>query len=172
MMRCVSLLVALTIMAAASLPAAAQQPAPTQAPPPTPPPSQTDQTLLKPEQLEALVAPIALYPDAPCANMLAASTYPLEVVEADRWFKENKNLKVDALKTAVDKKSWDDSVKALAATPSVLDMMSDKLDWTKDLGDAMLAQQADLMDSIQRLREKAKANNKLVSNKQQKVTVK
>ena len=128
--------------------------------------------LLKPEQLEALVAPIALYPDALLANMLAAATYPLEVVEADRFVKENKNLKSDALKVAVDKKSWDDSVKALTATPSVLDMMSDKLDWSKSLGDAMLAQQADLMDAIQRLREKARANNKLSSNKQQKVTVK
>ena len=168
MMRCVSLLLALAIMAAASLAAGAQQPAPTQ----TPPPSQTDQTLLKPEQLEALVAPIALYPDALLANMLAAATYPLEVVEADRWIKENKNLKGDALKTAVDKKGWDDSVKALTATSSVLDMMSDKLDWTKDLGDAMLAQQADLMDAIQRLREKARSNNKLSTTKEQKVTVK
>ena len=168
MMRCVSMLLALTIMAAASLPAAAQQPAPTQAPAP----SQADQALLKPEQLEALVAPIALYPDALLANMLAAATYPLEVVEADRWFKENENLKGDALKTAVDKKEWDDSVKALTATPSVLDMMNDKLDWTKDLGDAMLAQQADLMDAIQRLREKARSNNKLSTTKEQKVTVK
>jgi hypothetical protein len=126
---------------------------------------------LKPEQLEALVAPIALYPDALLANMLAASTYPLEVVEADRWIKQNKNLKGDALKTAVDKKDWDDSVKALTATSSVLDMMNDKLDWTKDLGDAMLAQQADLMDAIQRLREKARSNNKLSTTKQQKVTV-
>jgi Protein of unknown function (DUF3300) len=168
MTRCVSLLVVLTIMAAASLPAAAQQPAPT----PTPAPSETDQTLLKPEQLEALVAPIALYPDALLANLLAAATYPLEVVEADRWIKENKNLKGDALKTAVDKKGWDDSIKALTATSSVLDMMNDKLDWTKDLGDAMLAQQADLMDAIQRLREKARSNNKLSTTKQQKVTVK
>jgi len=145
-------------------------PAPSaQAQPASQPPPSAE--LLKPEQLEALVAPIALYPDALLANMLAAATYPLEVVEADRFVKENKNLKGDALKAAVDKKSWDDSVKALSATPSVLDMMSDKLDWTKSLGDAMLAQQADLMDAIQRLREKARANNKLSSNKQQKVTV-
>jgi hypothetical protein len=170
MLSCRRLLLALAIMVATAVGAAAQQPAAT---PPSPPPaSQPDQTLLKPEQLEALVAPIALYPDALLANMLAAATYPLEVVEADRWIKENKNLKGDALKTEVDKKGWDDSVKALTATPSVLDMMSDKLDWTKDLGDAMLAQQADLMDAIQRLREKARANNKLSSNKQQKVTVK
>ena len=137
----------------------------------TPAPSEPDQTLLKPEQLEALVAPIALYPDALLANMLAAATYPLEVVEADRWIKENKDLKGDALATEVKKKGWDDSVKALTATPSVLDTMSDKLDWTKSLGDAMLAQQADLMDAIQRLREKARGNNKLSSNKQQKVSV-
>jgi hypothetical protein len=166
MMRRGSVLLALVIMIATAVGAAAQRPAP-----PAPPPAEPDQTLLKPEQLEALVAPIALYPDALLANMLAAATYPLEVVEADRWMKENKNLKGDAFKTEVDRKSWDDSVKALTATPSVLDMMSDKLDWTKSLGDAMLAQQADLMDAIQRLREKARANNKLSSTKQQKVTV-
>src|SRR5689334_10375072 len=104
-------------------------------------PSSSDQSLLKPEQIEALVAPIALYPDALLANMLAASTYPLEVVEADRWVKDHKTIKGDQLKTEVDKQGWDDSVKALAATPTVLDMMSDKLDWTKSLGDAVLAQQ-------------------------------
>src|SRR5580692_9727174 len=159
MLRCRCVLLAWAILIAGAAGAAAQQAA--TAPPPSPSPSQPDQTLLKPEQLEALVAPIALYPDALLANMLAAATYPLEVVEADRWIKENKSLKGDAVKTAVGKKSWDDSVKALTATPSVLDMMSDKLDWTKDLGDAMLAQQADLMDAIQRLREKARSNNKL-----------
>jgi hypothetical protein len=104
--------------------------------------------------------------------MLAAATYPLEMVEADRFVKENKKLKGDALETEVNKKGWDDSVKALTATPSVLEMMNDKLDWTRELGDAMLAQQVDLMDAIQRLREKARSNNKLSSNKQQKVTVK
>src|SRR5258707_22180 len=175
MLRSRRLLLALAIMAATSFGVAAQQ-QPTTAPPPAAPPAATatqpDQDLLKPEQLEALVAPIALYPDALLANMLAAATYPLEVVEADRWIKEKKSLKGDALKAEVDKKSWDDSIKALTATPSVLDMMSDKLDWTKSLGDAMLAQQADLMDAIQRLREKARANNKLSSSKQQKVTVK
>src|SRR5579871_4227103 len=165
MLRYGRMLLALLILAATSAGAAAQQTAAAT-------PSQPDQTLLKPEQLEALVAPIALYPDALLANMLAAATYPLEVVEADRFIKDNKNLKGDALKTEVDKKGWDDTVKALTATPSVLDMMSDKLDWTKSLGDAMLAQQADLMDAIQRLRGKAQSNNKLSSNKQQKVTVK
>jgi hypothetical protein len=99
-----------------------------------------------------------------------ASTYPLEVVEADRWLGSNKNLKGDDLKAAVDKQSWDDSVKSLAATPDVLDMMSTQLSWTQQLGDAVLAQQPDVMDAIQRLRTKAQANNKLASNKQQTVT--
>jgi hypothetical protein len=133
--------------------------------------SQPSDQLLKPAQLEALVAPIALYPDALLANVLAASTYPLEVVQADRWITEHKNLKGDALKQQVDKQSWDDSVKALASTSSVLSMMSDKIDWTKNLGDAVLAQQPDVMDAIQRLRSKAYANNKLVTTKQQKVSV-
>src|SRR6201997_5918041 len=119
-----SVLLALVVMVVAVVGAAAQQPTSTASPTAAPP---SDQTLLKPEQLEALVAPIALYPDALLANMLAAATYPLEVVEADRWIKEKKELKGDALKGEVDKKSWDDSVKALSATPSVLDMMSDKL---------------------------------------------
>lgn len=127
--------------------------------------------LLKPEQIEALVAPIALYPDELLANVLAASTYPLEVVQADRWLKERKTLKGDALKTEVDKQSWDDSVKALASTPEVLTMMSDKLEWTQKLGDTFLAQQPDVMDAIQRLRTKAYDNKKLVTTKQQKVSV-
>src|SRR6478752_10217542 len=102
--------------------------------------------ILKPEQLEALVAPIALYPDELLANVLAASTYPLEVVQADRWLKERKNLKGDALKTEVEKQAWDDSVKALTSTADVLSMMSDKVEWSKNLGDTVLAQQADVMD--------------------------
>jgi Protein of unknown function (DUF3300) len=121
-------------------------------------------------QLDALVAPIALYPDALLSEILMASTYPLEVVEADRWAKANTSLKGDALKTAVDQQSWDDSVKSLVATPSVLDMMSTKLSWTQQLGDAVLAQQPDVMDAIQRLRTKAQANNKLASNEQQNVS--
>jgi hypothetical protein len=170
MLRCGKLLLALAVILATPLGAAAQstnaQPSPSASPSPTP----ADE-LLKPEQLEALVAPIALYPDALLANMLAASTYPLEVVEADRWIKDRKSLKGDQLKTEVDKQGWDDSIKALTATPTVLDMMSDKLDWTKSLGDAVLAQQPDVMDAIQRLRLKAQSNNKLVSTKEQKVTV-
>src|SRR5499427_2745929 len=140
------------------LPAQAQNPA-AQAQSPAPQASPADQQLLKPEQLDALLAPI-----------LMASTYPLEVIEAERWVTANKNLKDDALKEAVCKQSWDDSVKSLVATPSVLDMMSDKLDWTQKLGDSVLAQQPDVMDAIQRLRQKAQANDKLTSNQQQTVS--
>jgi uncharacterized protein DUF3300/endosialidase-like protein len=137
----------------------------------TPASSQADQ-LLKPEELDALVAPIALYPDALLSQILMASTYPLEVVQAERWVKANKKLKGNELKSAIDKQGWDDSVKSLVATPSVLEMMNSKLDWTQKLGDAVLAQQPDVMDAIQRLRTKAQANKKLESNQQQNVTVK
>ncbi len=139
-----------------------------QAPAPAAPPAAN---LLKPAELDQLVAPIALYPDPLLAEVLMASSYPLDVVEAERWLQNNKNLKDDALKAAADKQDWDDSIKALVATPDVLDMMSQKLDWTQKLGDAVVAQQADVMDAIQRLRAKAQANNKLASTKEQNVTV-
>jgi hypothetical protein len=144
--------------------ALAQTPAPAQ------PASAPAQQPLNNAQLDALVAPIALYPDALLSEVLMASTYPLEVVEADRWIGTNKTLKGDTLKAALDKQSWDDSVKSLTATPDVLDMMSNQLSWTQQLGDAVLAQQPDIMDAIQRLRSKAQTNNKLASNKQQTVT--
>jgi len=139
-------------------------------PPPAQPASAPAQPLLTTGQLDALVAPIALYPDALLSLILMASTYPLEVVQADRWVGANKNLQGDAFKAALDQQNWDDSVKSLTATPDVLDMMSNKLDWTQQLGDAVLAQQPDVMDAIQRLRTKAQANNKLTSTSQQTVT--
>jgi Protein of unknown function (DUF3300)/Chaperone of endosialidase len=139
---------------------------------PSPPAAAASQQQYKAEELDALVAPIALYPDTLLALVLMASSYPLEVVQADRWAKDNKGLKGDALKAAVDKQSWDSSVKSLAATPDVLAMMSTKLDWTQKLGDAVLAQQPDVMDAVQRMRSKAHANKKLDSTKEQKVTVK
>jgi len=148
------------------------EPARAQAPGEPAPAAAPDQQLLKPEELVQLVAPIALYPDALLAEVLMASTYPLEVVQADRWVRENKNLKGDALRAAADKQDWDDSLKSLVATPSVLAMMSTKLDWTEKLGDAVLAQQPDVMDAIQRLRAKAQAENKLTTTKEQIVTVK
>jgi hypothetical protein len=129
------------------------------------------QQLLDTGQLDQLVAPIALYSDALLAQVLMASTYPLEVVQAERWAKANKSLKGDKLENALAKQGWDASVKALVATPTVLAMMNDQLDWTEKLGDAVLAQQADVMDAIQRLRSKARANGKLSTTKQQKVTV-
>jgi hypothetical protein len=138
--------------------------------PSSPAPAATDQ-LLKPEQLDALVAPIALYPDSLLSNVLMAATYPLEVVQADRWLTQNKNLSGDLLKAAVDKQGWDDTVKALVATPPVLTMMSSQLDWLQKLGDAVLAQQPDVMAAVQRLRLKAQDNGKLTTTPQQKVTV-
>jgi hypothetical protein len=126
--------------------------------------------LLKPEQLEALVSPIALYPDSLLSNVLMASTYPLEIVQAERWLTGNKNLSGGVQKAAVDKQAWDDSVKALIATPPVLAMMSTELDWTQKLGDAVLAQQADVTAAIQRLRLKAQDNGKLITTPEQKVT--
>src|SRR3954467_4688285 len=174
MFRCSKTLVALALLmanpVAVSAQAADNPPASSSTPQPAAqsPPSAE---LLKPEQLEALAAPIALYPDELLANVLAASTYPLEVVQADRWLKEHKTLKGDALKKEVEKQSWDDSVKALTSTADVVTMMSDKVDWTKSLGDAVFAQQPDVMDAVQRLRSKAYDSKKLVTTKQQKVSV-
>jgi hypothetical protein len=130
------------------------------------------QPLLKPAELDQLLAPIALHPDPLLSEVLIASTYPLEVVQADRWAKSNKALKGDALNAALAKQSWDDSVKSLVQVPDMLAMMSEQLDWTQKLGDAVLAQQADVMDAIQRLRARARANGKLESTKEQTVTVK
>jgi hypothetical protein len=129
------------------------------------------QQLLDAAQLDQLVAPIALYPDPLLAQVLMASTYPLEVVQADRFAKTNKKLKGDKLKQALDQQNWDASVKELVSTPTVLATMNDQLEWTQKLGDAVLAQQADVMDAIQRLRAKAQANGKLETTKQQTVTV-
>ena len=129
------------------------------------------QQLLDAAQLDQLVAPIALYPDPLLAQVLMASTYPLEVVQADRFAKANKKLKGDKLKQTLDQQNWDASVKELVSTPTVLATMNDQLEWTQKLGDAVLAQQTDVMDAIQRLRAKAQANGKLETTKQQTVTV-
>jgi len=153
---------ALALLMLSSLGAAAQTPAAPAAP---------SARLLKPAELDQLVAPIALYPDPLLAQVLMASAYPLDIVQAERWLEANKNLKGDQLKAAVDKQTWDDSIKSLVATPDVLALMSSKLDWTQKLGDAVVAQQADVMDAIQRLRTKAQANNKLQTTKEQTVTV-
>ncbi|HEY1410960.1 MAG TPA: DUF3300 domain-containing protein, partial [Rhodopila sp.] len=121
-------------------------------------------------QIEQLVAPIALYPDALLSQILMASTYPLEVVAAARWSQANPAVTGDALKTALEKQSWDPSVKSLTAIPQTLQMMNDKLDWTQQLGDAFLAQQTDVLDAVQRLRARADANGQLKSTPEQTVT--
>jgi hypothetical protein len=123
----------------------------------------------KPEELEQIVAPIALYPDSLLAQVFMASTYPLEIVQAARWSKEHPDVKGDAVAKAVEKETWDASVKSLIAFPDVLTMMNEKLDWTQKLGDAFLAQQKDVMDAVQRLRTKAKEAGNLKSGKEQTV---
>src|SRR5215475_12002651 len=170
-LRTICWLVAVLGLLHTSLPSLAQTndeapQTPSSAPSPVP-----EQQALKPAELDALVAPIALYPDTLLSNVLMASTYPLEVVRADRWMNQNKDLKGDALKAAAEKQDWDGSVKALVATPSVLQMMNEHLEWTQKLGEAFLAQQQDVMDAVQRLRAKAYDRKKLVTTKEQKVTV-
>src|SRR5262245_29755086 len=125
----------------------------------------------KPEEIDALVAPIALYPDDLLSQIFMAATYPLEVVQAGRWARQNQSLKGDALAQALEKQDWDPSVKSLVNFPEVLSKMSDKLDWTQKLGDAFLEQQKDVMDAVQRLRAKAQAAGNLQTTEQQKVIV-
>ena len=117
-----------------------------------------------------MVAPIALYPDELVSQVLMAATYPLEVVEAARWSKENPKVTGQALEDAMQKQTWDPSVKALTAVPETLAMMNDQLKWTQDLGDAFLAQQSDVLDAVQRLRARADAAGNLKSTPQQTVT--
>jgi uncharacterized membrane protein YgcG len=135
--------------------------------PATPAPAYTQQT---PEQLQQLVAPIALYPDSLVAQILAAATFPEQVVEADRWLQANPGVKDDALAQSVDQKTWDPSVKALTAFPSVLGNMDKNLSWTSSLGDAYYNQQQDVMDAIQVMRQKAQSAGNLKSTDQQTVT--
>ena len=125
----------------------------------------------KQEELDQLLAPIALYPDSLLTQILMASTYPLEIVQADRWAKENKDKKSDALAKALEEQPWDPSVKSLVNFPQVLTMMSEKLDMTQKLGDAFLAQQKEVMDTVQNLRKKAEAEGNLKTNEEQKVVV-
>jgi len=127
-------------------------------------------TLQTPEQLQQLAAPIALYPDSLVAQILAASTFPEQVVEADRWVQAHPDLKGDALAQAVDQQPWDPSVKALAAFPSVLGNMDKNLSWTSPLGDAYYNQQQDVMDAVQVMRQRAQEAGNLTSTPQQTVT--
>jgi hypothetical protein len=123
-----------------------------------------------PEQLQQLVAPIALYPDSLVAQILAASTFPEQVVEADRWVQAHPDVKGDALSQAVDQQPWDPSVKALSAFPSVLGNMDKNLSWTSSLGDAYYNQEQDVMDAVQVMRQRAQEAGNLKTTEQQTVT--
>jgi hypothetical protein len=125
---------------------------------------------LRIEELDQLVAPIALYPDVLLAQVCMASTYPLEVAIAARWHQQNQNLQGDQLNAALDIQTWDPSVKALIQVPPVLQLMNDKLDWTQKLGDAFLSQQTEVMAAVQRLRKLAVSNGQLQTTAQQTVT--
>jgi Protein of unknown function (DUF3300) len=127
------------------------------------PPAPVQQT---PQELQQLVAPIALYPDALVAQILAASTYPAEIVEADRWMQSHSKLKGEELAKEVDKQSWDPSVKAVAQFPSVLENMDKNLSWTSSLGDAYANQQQDVTNAVQALRQQAHKADHLNSNEQ------
>ena len=121
------------------------------------------------DQLQSLVAPIALFPDPLLAQMLVASTYPLDVVAAQQWLDKNKNLKGEELTKAAEKQPWDPSVQAMVVIPEALKKLAENIAWTQDLGDAFLAQQQDVMDAVQALRKQAKDAGKLDSTEQQKV---
>jgi Protein of unknown function (DUF3300) len=152
-----------SIFAQAQQPAAGQpaagQPAPAAAP-------------LPPEQLDSLVAPIALYPDPLLSQTLVASTYPLEMVQLQQWLEKHKDLKDAALTEAVKKEDWDPSIQAMAALPDVVKLLSENITWTTDLGNAFLAQQADVMAAVQRMRKKAEDTGNLKTTEQQKVETK
>src|SRR6516165_5256471 len=143
------------------------------------PPAQSQETTateeaptLPPDQLDSLVAPIALYSDSLLAQSLAASTYPLEVIQLQQWMEKNKNLQGQALADAVSKQPWDPSVQGLVAFPDVVTRMAENVQWTTDLGNAFLAQQSDVMDSVQRMRGKAQGTGNLKTSSQQTVQTK
>jgi hypothetical protein len=171
----VSLLTAALLFATwpQNLPAHLYQDPPAQATQQSPPqqgqaaPPYTTQT---PEQIQQLVAPIALYPDSLVAQILAAATFPEQIVEADRWVQSHPDLKGEALAHAADEQPWDPSVKALTAFPSVLGNMDKNLSWTSSLGDAYYNQQQDVMDAVQVMRQRAEQAGNLKSTPQQTVS--
>ena len=123
------------------------------------------------EQIDQMVAPIALYPDSLLSQILMAATYPADVAEAAKWSKANPKASGEEAVKSVESQSWDPSVKALVAFPQVLNMMGDKPDWVQNLGDAFLASSKDVLDSAQRLRAQAKQAGNLESTQQQKIVV-
>ena len=140
----------------------------------TPQTAATDQAAAKlpPDQLDSLVAPIALYPDPMLSQTLVASTYPLEIIQLKQWMDQHKNLQGKALAEAVAKQDWDPSIQSMAGLPEVVKLLSENIKWTTDLGNAFLAQQDDVMAAVQRMRQKAQSNGNLKSSEQQKVEVK
>src|SRR6478609_3893007 len=132
--------------------------------------SQTETKRIPPDQLDSLVAPIALYPDPLLAQVLAASTYPLEIVQLQQWMEKHPDLKGEALASAVEKEKWDPSVQAMAALPEVIKRLGDDIKWTTDLGNAFLVQEKDVMAAVQRMRKKAQDGGNLKTTEQQKVT--
>src|SRR5829696_8262845 len=124
---------------------------------------------IPPEQLDALVAPIALYPDPLLSQTLVASTYPLELIQLQQWLAKNKDLKDNKLVEKVSKQPWDPSIQAMAALPDVVKWLAEDIQWTTDLGNAFLAQQTGVMDAIQRMRSKAQEKGTLASGEQIKV---
>lgn len=146
----------------------------TTAPEVTPPttPAAPETPPISADQLDALVAPIAMYPDKVLAQTLAAATYPLEVIQLQQWMERNKQLKDKALADAALKQPWDPVVQAMVTVPEVVKRMAGNIQWTTELGNAFLAQQTDVMDAIQRMRGKAQAKGNLNSSKEQKVETK
>src|SRR5215467_8224495 len=136
------------------------------------PESSEQASQIQPDQLDSLVAPIALYPDPLLAQTLAASTYPLEIIQLQQWLARNPGLKDKALADAVAKQPWDPSIQALAGLPDLVKRLADDIQWTTDLGNAFLAQQSDVMDAVQRMRKKAQDKGNLKSGEQQKVETK
>jgi hypothetical protein len=135
-------------------------------------PAEPPAVKLPPDQLDSLVAPIALYPDPLLAQTLVAATYPLELIQLQQWLVKNKDLKDKALADAVAKQPWDPSIQSMAAIPEVVKRLADDIQWTTQLGDAFLDQQDDVMDAVQRMRKKAEEKGSLTSNEQQKVETK
>ena len=157
------------LIAPGGVPLAAQQPA---ASAQTGAAADEKPKLKSPDQLDSLVAQIALYPDPLLAQVLAASTYPLEIVQAQRWLKANPKLQGEELTKAAAKQPWDASVQALVAFPQALVLLDANIQWTTELGNAFLDQQTDVMDAVQRMRMKAKNAGKLETTKEQKIEVK
>src|SRR4051812_45205340 len=158
------------IFAQQSPPAPAAQPAQSAQSPVAP--TQEETPKIPNDQLDSLVAPIALYPDPLLAQMLAASTYPLEIIQLQQWLAKHKDLKDKALVAAIEKEPWDPSVQGLAVLPDALKQLAENIKWTTDLGNAFLAQQSDVMDAVQRMRTKAQKAGNLKSSEQQKVETK